>query len=92
MLILLAAVFLGSPVWTSALIAFLPRRLPVMICICVVQAFLAYVLWWFFWGTGIGREAQLPVWWQLGFIFAAAPVVVGILRFRRQQRTSGRSA
>lgn len=83
--ILLAVVFLGSPVWTSALVAILPRRLPLAIGICVVQGLLAYALWWFYWGGGIGGEAHLPESWQWGFIFAAAPVIVAILRFRRQQ-------
>ncbi len=81
-LILVMVVFLGSPLWTSALVALLPRRaVPLSIAVCAVQAVLAYAVWWFFWGGGIGAEARLSSAWQFGFIFALLPFGVAALRF-----------
>ena len=84
-LILVIAVFLGSPVWTSSLVALLPRRLLALAFgICAVQALLAYAVWWFFWGGGIGREAGLSESWQSALAFALLPV--GVAAFRYWQR------
>jgi hypothetical protein len=88
--ILLVAVFLGSPVWTSTLVALLPRRLlwPAF-GICAVQALLAYAVWWFYWGGGIGGEAHLSESWQFAFGFALLPAGVTAFRFWRRSRSAG---
>ena len=88
-LILVIVVFLGSPVWTSALVALLPRRLLALaVGICAVQALLAYAVWWFFWGGGIGGEAHLSESWQSAFCFALLPVGVTAFRFWQRPRNA----
>lgn len=92
-LILVTVVFLGSPVWTSALVALLPRRmLAWAVGICAIQALLAYAVWWFFWGGGIGMEAHLPGSWQCAFVCVLLPVVVAVFRFCRRGRNAERGA
>jgi len=79
---LVFVVILGSPVWTSVLVALVPRRLPVFAYfLCGIQALLAFAVWWFFWGGGIGGEAHLSQSWQALFGFALLPVVVLVFRF-----------
>lgn len=74
---------LGSPIWTSLVVLLVPRRLSVLAyCLCGIQALLAFVVWWFFWGGGIGAEAHLSESWQALFGFALLPVVVLVFRFR----------
>ena len=81
-LILVVVVFLGSPVWTSLLIAMLPRRLlGLAFGVCALQALLAYMVWWFFWGGGIGGEADLSESWLFAFGFALLPVAAAVVRF-----------
>jgi hypothetical protein len=72
---------LGSPVWISLAILAVPRRWwPLDLVLCGLQALVAYFLWWFFWGGGIGGEARLsPMWEWLGAL-AFLPVVVGALK------------
>jgi hypothetical protein len=73
---------LGSPIWTSLVVLLVPRRLSVLAyCLCGIQALLAFVVWWFFWGGGIGAEAHLSESWQALFGFALLPVVVLVFRF-----------
>lgn len=80
-----AAVF-GSPLWTSLTIALLPRRLlPVAATgICSIQALLAYAVWWFFWGGGIGGEAHLSESWQWALGLALLPFAVSAFRWYRR--------
>lgn len=80
--LLLIAVFLGSPVWTSALVALLPRRLLALaLPVCAVQGALAYSVWWFYWGGGIGGEAHLAESWQWALLAALLPVGVAVFRY-----------
>lgn len=79
---LVFAMILGSPVWTSMLVLLLPRRMPALAYyVCGIQALLAFAVWWFFWGGGIGAEAHLSESWQALFVFALLPVAVVALRF-----------
>jgi hypothetical protein len=85
-LILVMLVFLGSPLWTFALVSLLPRRLLGFAFVAVgIQAVVACAVWWFFWGGGIGSEAHLSESWQWAFVFAFAPVAVTAFRFFRHQ-------
>lgn len=72
---------LGSPVWLSLVIVTVPRRWwAVDLLICGVQAWVAFFLWWFFWGGGIGGEARLSPMWQWLGMFGFLPIVVGSLK------------
>jgi len=76
------ATILGSPVWTSVLVAVMPRRLfGFAYLLCAIQGFLAFGVWWFFWGGGIGGEAHLSDSWQALFGFAILPAAVLVFRF-----------
>jgi hypothetical protein len=76
------AAILGSPVWTSVLIALVPRRLSgFAYLLCGIQGLLAFGVWWFFWGGGIGGEAHLSDSWQALFGLALLPVAVLVFRF-----------
>jgi hypothetical protein len=80
--LILLIVVLSSPLWASGLVALLPRRrLAWAFGICAVQGTLAYLVWWFYWGGGIGAEAHLPEMWQGALVFACLPVVVAVFRF-----------
>jgi hypothetical protein len=88
-LILVIVVFLGSPLWTSALVALLPQRLVgLAFGICAIQGLLAYAVWWFFWGGGIGGEAHLSESWQSAFGFALLPLGVAAFRFWQRPRNA----
>ena len=79
---LVFAIILGSPIWTSMLVILVPRRMPVLAYyLCGIQALIAFAVWWFFWGGGIGGEAHLSESWQALFGFALLPVGVLIFRF-----------
>lgn len=82
--IVVIGAFLGSPLWTSALVAILPRRLLALaIVVLGIQAWLAWAIWWFFWGGGIGGELHLAETWQLAIVFALAPFIVAASRLLR---------
>ena len=82
LLVVVIGGFLGSPLWTSVLIAMLPRKLLALaLGMCAVQGVLAYAIWWFFWGGGIGGEAHLSKSWQFAFAFALLPVTTAAIRF-----------
>jgi hypothetical protein len=89
---LVFVVILGSPVWTSVLIALVPRRLPVFAYfLCAIQALLAFAVWWFFGGGGIGGEAHLSESWQMAFGFALLPFAVVAFRFLWGRSKAGAS-
>ena len=75
----------ASPVWTTTITLMLPRRMfGLSAAICALQLLLAYLIWWFFWGGGIGVEADLSPVWQLTLASALAPALVTALkRWRR---------
>lgn len=89
---LVFVVVLGSPVWTSVLVALVPRRLPAFAYfLCGIQVLMAFAVWWFFWGGGIGGEAHLSESWQLAFGFALLPFAVGAFRFLWYRSNAGAS-
>lgn len=91
-LILIALVLLGSPVWISVLIALLRRpALGAVSWLCALQVVLAFLVWWFFWGGGIGGEANLSDSLQLGFIWTLLPLAVAVFRFCRRDAERGAS-
>jgi hypothetical protein len=74
-------VILASPVWTTAIVLMLPRRMfALSVAACALQLVLAYLVWWFFWGGGVGEEAHLSQAWQLTFALASLPVLATTLR------------
>ncbi|MEX0654914.1 MAG: hypothetical protein WDZ31_00690 [Phycisphaeraceae bacterium] len=80
--LLLVGGILGSPVWISLAIGLIPRRwLVVAILLCGLQILIAYGLWWFFWGGGIGGEARLDPAWQWTALAAVLPILVTILKW-----------
>lgn len=77
---------LGSPIWTSMLVFLVPRRMPALAyCLCGIQALIAFAVWWFFWGGGIGGEGHLSESWQALFGFVLFPVAVLVFRFWLQR-------
>jgi len=80
--LLVVALIVGSPIWTTALVALLPHKyLPLAFAICAIQALLAYWVWWFFWGGGIGGELHPPESCRYALLFALMPVVKTVSRF-----------
>ncbi len=70
---------LGSPLWLSLAIWVAPQRWwPFDLLVCGLQVLVAYFLWWFFWGGGIGGEARLPPALAWLGILALLPLVITI--------------
>lgn len=85
--ILVITVILGSPIWTSLLTAVVARRSLFGASIaCCLQLLIAYLVWWFYWGGGIGGEAHLPDTWQVAFLAALAPIAVTVIIRMRAHR------
>lgn len=77
----LVVVILASPAWTTVIAFALPRRMfGLSIAVCLFQLLLAYLVWWFYWGGGIGGEAHLSPVWQLTLVLALLPVAATALR------------
>ena len=56
----LITAIMGSLLWTSVLVLFFSsRRIVWTILVCEIQILIAYGVWWFYWGGGIGGEAHL---------------------------------
>ena len=83
--IVIALIF-GSPLWISFLVFFLaPRSLALASVLCAFQLIIAYAIWWFFWGGGIGGEAHLSELWQIALLAAALPELSAIISRKRKK-------
>ena len=79
--LILILLILGSPLWISLLILLVPLRfLFVDVGLWLLQAAIAYFLWWFFWGGGIGGEIHLSPTWQYLGLLALLPVVLSLAK------------
>ncbi len=88
---LVISVILASPIWLSLIVWFAPNRMPIVpILACMLQLLIALGLWWFFWGGGIGGEADLSQKWQLVGLLAALPLGTAVAKYswRRGSNTS----
>jgi hypothetical protein len=76
---------LAAPVWTSYIVARIQLQHPIWaFFVAAVTLAMAYVMWWFYWGGGIGGEAHLAPALQILLISALAPTVTIIVRNKRE--------
>jgi hypothetical protein len=88
---LLVIAILSSPLWISWIILAIPARFWFLdLLLCVLQGLIAYPIWWFFWGGGIGGELGPTPALQLLFVSAGLPLVAWMRKRRKARKRVAR--